>query len=71
MKCLLKNKIRFILRRAPQTNGKIEKFDIFKKKVKYFSPINEFMKWYNARNISCLYGEICSSVSASLTKIAL
>ena len=31
-----------------ETNGKIEKFfDIFEKKVKYFSTIDEFMNWYN------------------------
>jgi len=49
-KYLLKNKIRFIMGRAyhPQTNGKIEKFfDIFEKKVSFFSSIDEFMKWYN------------------------
>ena len=49
-KCLLKHKIRFILGRVnhPQTNGKIEKFfDIFETKIKYFSSIEEFMKWYN------------------------
>jgi putative transposase len=47
---LIKNKIRFITGRVdhPQTNGKIEKFfDIFEKKVKYSSSIEEFMKWYN------------------------
>jgi len=47
---LLKRKIRFILGRVnhPQTNGKIEKFfDIFEKKVKFFSSIDEFMYWYN------------------------
>jgi len=49
-KYLLKNKIRFITGRVdhPQTNGKIEKFfDIFEKKVKFFSSIDEFMYWYN------------------------
>ncbi|MHB1867379.1 MAG: DDE-type integrase/transposase/recombinase [Nitrososphaerales archaeon] len=49
-KCLLKHKIRFILGRVnhPQTNGKIEKFfDIFENKIKWFSSIPEFMKWYN------------------------
>jgi putative transposase len=47
---LLKNKIKFITGRVdhPQTNGKIEKFfDIFEKKVKFFSSIDEFMKRYN------------------------
>ena len=49
-KCLLKHKIRFILGRVnhPQTNGKIEKFfDIFENKIKWFSSVEEFMKWYN------------------------
>ncbi len=49
-RCLLKHKIRFILGRVnhPQTNGKIEKFfDIFESKIKWFSSIDEFMKWYN------------------------
>ncbi len=49
-KYLLKNKIRFITGRVdhPQTNGKIEKFfDIFEKKVKFFSSIDEFFEWYN------------------------
>ena len=49
-KYLLKNKIRFITGRVdhPQTNGKIEKFfDIFEKKVRFFSSIDEFMSWYN------------------------
>ncbi|MHB8566433.1 MAG: integrase core domain-containing protein [Nitrososphaerales archaeon] len=49
-KCLLKHKIRFIVSRVrhPQTNGKIEKFfDIFENKIKWFSSIEEFMKWYN------------------------
>ncbi|MBI2648675.1 MAG: hypothetical protein HYW93_03365 [Thaumarchaeota archaeon] len=32
----------------PQTNGKIEKFfDIFEKKMKFFSSIDEFFEWYN------------------------
>jgi putative transposase len=47
---LLKGKIRFIMGRVdhPQTNGKIEKFfDIFEKKVKFFSSIDEFFEWYN------------------------
>ena len=31
-----------------ETNGKIERFfDIFEKKVRFFSSIDEFMKWYN------------------------
>jgi putative transposase len=49
-KYLLKSKIKFITGRVdhPQTNGKIEKFfDIFEKKVKFFSSIEEFMSWYN------------------------
>ena len=49
-KCPLRHKIRFILGRVnhPQTNGKIEKFfDIFETKIKWFSSIPEFMKWYN------------------------
>lgn len=49
-KYLIHNKIRFINGRVdhPQTNGKIEKFfDIFEKKVRFFSSIEEFMKWYN------------------------
>jgi putative transposase len=49
-KYLLKSKIRFIMGRVdhPQTNGKIEKFfDIFEKKVKFFSSIDEFFTWYN------------------------
>jgi putative transposase len=49
-KYLLRNKITFITGRVdhPQTNGKIEKFfDIFEKKVKFFSSIEEFMRWYN------------------------
>ncbi|MGC8912145.1 MAG: DDE-type integrase/transposase/recombinase [Thermoprotei archaeon] len=47
---LLKNKIRFIVGRVrhPQSNGKIEKFfDIFEKKIRYFSSIDEFFYWYN------------------------
>ncbi len=49
-KYLLKNKITFITGRVdhPQTNGKLEKFfDIFEKKVKFFSSIDEFFDWYN------------------------
>lgn len=49
-KYLIQNKIRFITGRVdhPQTNGKIEKFfDIFEKKVKFFSSVQEFMTWYN------------------------
>jgi putative transposase len=49
-KYLLRNKITFITGRVdhPQTNGKIEKFfDIFEKKVKFFSSIDEFLEWYN------------------------
>jgi putative transposase len=49
-KYLLKSKIRFIMGRVnhPQTNGKIEKFfDIFEKKVRFFSSIDEFFTWYN------------------------
>ena len=49
-KYLLKSKIKFIVGRVnhPQTNGKIEKFfDIFEKKVKFFSSIDDLMEWYN------------------------
>ena len=47
---LIRNRIRLIVGRVnhPQTNGKIEKFfDIFEKKVKFFSSVDEFMTWYN------------------------
>ncbi len=47
---LMQHKIRLILSRVhhPQTNGKIEKFfDIFEKKVRFFSSVDEFMEWYN------------------------
>jgi putative transposase len=47
---LLREKVRFIMGRAyhPETNGKVEKFfDIFEKKVKFFSSIDEFMDWYD------------------------
>lgn len=49
-RCLIDSKVKFITGRVdhPQTNGKIEKFfDIFEKKVKYFSSVEEFMTWYN------------------------
>ena len=49
-KYLLRNKIKFITGRVdhPQTNGKIEKFfDIFEKKVKFFSSVEAFMEWYD------------------------
>jgi putative transposase len=49
-KYLLKNKVKFVTGRVdhPQTNGKVEKFfDIFEKKVKFFSSIDEFFEWYN------------------------
>jgi putative transposase len=42
---LLKKKIKFITGRVdhPQTNGKVEKFfDIFEKKVKFFSSMDDF-----------------------------
>jgi putative transposase len=47
---LMKHKIKHVLSRVhhPQTNGKVEKFfDIFERKVKFFSSIDEFMEWYN------------------------
>lgn len=47
---LMRHKIKHVLSRVhhPQTNGKIEKFfDIFDKKIKFFSSIDEFMEWYN------------------------
>ena len=47
---LLRARVRFIVGRVnhPQSNGKIEKFfDVFEKKVKFFSSIDEFMRWYN------------------------
>ena len=47
---LMKHKIRHMLSKVhhPQTNGKIAKFfDIFERKVKFFSSIDEFMEWYN------------------------
>jgi putative transposase len=50
-KCLLKHRIRFILRRVnhPQTNGKIEKFfGIFENKIKWSASIDEFMEWYGS-----------------------
>lgn len=46
----MKHKIKHVLSRVhhPQTNGKVEKFfDIFERKVKFFSSIGEFMEWYN------------------------
>jgi len=49
-KYLLKNRIRFITGRVdhPQTNGKVEKFfDIFEKKAKFSSSLDEFFEWYN------------------------
>lgn len=49
-KYLLRNHIRQILGRVnhPQTNGKIEKwFDIFEKKIKFFSSIDDCISWYN------------------------
>ena len=49
-KYLLRNKIKFITGGVghPQTNGKIEKFfDIFEKKVKFFSSVEAFMEWYD------------------------
>ena len=49
-KYLIRQKIRFITGRVdhPQTNGKIEKFfDIFEKKIRFFSTIDGFMQWYN------------------------
>jgi putative transposase len=47
---LLRNKITFVMGRVdhPQTNGKLEKFfDIFEKKVKFFSSIDEFFEWHD------------------------
>ncbi len=47
---LMKHKIKHVLSRVhhPQTNGKVEKFfDIFERKVKFFSSVQEFMEWYN------------------------
>ncbi len=46
----LRNKIKFITGRMdhPQTNGKMEKFfDIFEKKVKFFSSVEAFMERYD------------------------
>ncbi|MDG6928570.1 MAG: transposase [Nitrososphaerota archaeon] len=47
---LLRNHVRQILARVshPQTNGKVEKlFDEFEKKVKFFSSVEEWVRWYN------------------------
>ncbi|MEM0287100.1 MAG: hypothetical protein QXG05_02865 [Nitrososphaerota archaeon] len=57
-KYLLKNRIRLIIGRVrhPQTNGKIEKFfDVFEKKVKFFSSIEDFMYWYNCVRPHCAF----------------
>jgi hypothetical protein len=46
---LIKEKITLIVGRVdyPQTNGKVNFFDIFEKKVKFFNSVDEFMNWYN------------------------
>jgi len=48
-KFLIKEKITLVVGRVDhhQTNGKVEKFDIFEKKVKFFNSVDEFMNWYN------------------------
>ncbi|MDG6940188.1 MAG: DDE-type integrase/transposase/recombinase [Nitrososphaerota archaeon] len=47
---LLRNQVRQMLGRVshPQTNGKVEKlFDEFEKEVKFFSSVEEWVRWYN------------------------
>jgi len=50
-KFLIREKITFTVGRVdhPQTNGKVEKFfDIFEMKVRFFSMMDESMRWYKA-----------------------
>ena len=46
---MIKEKITLIVGRVdhPQTNGKVNFFDIFEKKVKFFNSVDEFVDWYN------------------------